>query len=201
MLSTYAYFDQDFGFMNEKQLIIAETTVAAKTAGWPVSLSYGHSLLCFEELTKIAMERCSSARCAVQTMGDLAVKYGYYAIGSGDPASPNYGGAAESAGVGDKDEAWIFHIMTGPNNASAVWAAQRVPDETVAVMPNAMVIRQMNLNDTDNFLASDNVHSFAIEQGWWNPEEGPFDFTAAYAQDTSCSVRLLLLVLCTNDWR
>jgi len=177
--------------MNQKQLMIAESTIGAKTAGWPISLSYGYNMMCMEELTKIAMERCSTARCAVQTMGDLAVEYGYYALGSGDPAAPGYAGAAEAVAVGDPKEAWIFHVMTGPNNASAVWAAQRVPDGHVSVMANAMIIRHMDLDDPDNFLASDNVHSFAIEQGWWEPEKGAFDFTAAYALDAACN---------NNDW-
>ena len=175
--------------MNQAQVVIAESTIAAKTAGWPIDLPYGYNMMSMEELTKIAMERCDTARCAVQTMGSLAVKYGYYAIGTGDPAKPVYAGAAEAVAVGDKTEAWMMHIITGPNNASAVWAAARVPDDQVAVMPNAMIIREMDLDDADNFLASDNVHSFAIEQGWWDPEAGPFDFTAAYAYDTSCSVR------------
>ena len=39
----------------------------------------------------------------------------------------------------------------------------------------------MNLTDKTNFLASDNVESFAQEMKWWDPAQGPFDFTAAYA--------------------
>mmetsp|Transcript_30199 Transcript_30199/g.85306 ORF Transcript_30199/g.85306 Transcript_30199/m.85306 type:complete len:618 (+) Transcript_30199:584-2437(+) len=185
---TLSYLDQDFGLINEAQLTIAESTIAAKTVGWAVSESYGYNMMCMEELTKIAMERCTTARCAVQTMGDLAVEYGYFSLASGTPDKPGYGGSAEAAAVGDgQGEVWMFHVMTGPNNASAVWAAQRVPDGHVSVMANAMIIRHMDLDDPDNFLASDNVHSFAIDQGWWDPEEGPFDFTATYAMDTSCS--------------
>eukprot|EP00191_Tetraselmis_sp_GSL018_P004446 CAMPEP_0177621152 /NCGR_PEP_ID=MMETSP0419_2-20121207/27403_1 /TAXON_ID=582737 /ORGANISM="Tetraselmis sp., Strain GSL018" /LENGTH=739 /DNA_ID=CAMNT_0019120991 /DNA_START=548 /DNA_END=2765 /DNA_ORIENTATION=- len=189
---TYAYLDQDFGIINQKQLVLAETTLSARTVGWPLGTGYGYNMMCMEELTKIAMERCDSARCAVKTMGDLAVRYGYFSLASGTPDKPSYGSSAEAAAVGDRyGEVWLFHVLTGPGNASAVWAAQRVPDSHVSVMANAMVIRQMDLGDPDNFLASDNVHSFAIEQGWWDPAEGPFDFTAAYAQDTTCV---------NNDW-
>ena len=81
----------------------------------------------------------------------------------------------------DGRQVWIFHVMAGPNNASAVWAAQRVPDDEVAVIANGLMIREMDLEDTDNFMASPNVLTAAIEAGFWDPEGGKtFDFTAAY---------------------
>ncbi|KAF1335329.1 hypothetical protein FI667_g1129, partial [Globisporangium splendens] len=181
VLHTYAYFDLDYGMMNEVQLSIAESTCGARTVGWAKDVSYGYNLFGIAELSKIALERCDSARCAIQTMGDLAVEYGFFSEDSGDPAAPGYIDSAEALGIADKyGEAWIFHVLTGKNNASAVWAAQRVADDHVAAVANAFVIREMDLNDTDNFMASPNVHSFAQEMGWWHPEDGPFDFTAAY---------------------
>uniref|UniRef100_K3W6W8 Peptidase n=1 Tax=Globisporangium ultimum (strain ATCC 200006 / CBS 805.95 / DAOM BR144) TaxID=431595 RepID=K3W6W8_GLOUD len=178
---TYAYFDLDYGMMNEVQLSIAESTCGARTVGWAKDVSYGYNLFGIAELSKIALERCDSARCAVQTMGDLAVEYGFFSEDSGDPAAPGYVDSAEALGIADKyGEAWIFHVLTGKNNASAVWAAQRVPDDHVSAVANAFVIREMDLNDTDNFMASPNVHAFAQEMGWWRPEDGVFDFTAAY---------------------
>ena len=38
----------------------------------------GKAVMHMETLTEIALERCDTARCAVQTMGDLAVQYGFY---------------------------------------------------------------------------------------------------------------------------
>ncbi|ETW10400.1 hypothetical protein, variant 1 [Aphanomyces invadans] len=178
---TYAYFDQDYGMMNEVQLSIAESTCAAKTVGWPSDVPYGYNLFGIAELTKLALERCDSARCAITTMGDAAVKYGFFSEDSGSPHEPGYSDTAEALAISDKyGETWIFHVMTGPMNASAVWAAQRVPPGHVAAVANGFIIRQLNLTDSANYMASSNVESFALSMGWWDPSAGPFDFTAAY---------------------
>lgn len=181
---TYAYFDQDYGMMNEVQLSIAESTCPAKTVGWASDVPYGFNMFGIAELSKIALERCDNARCAVKTMGDLSVKYGFYSEDSGNPNMPGYGDSAESLVISDKyGEAWVFHVLTGPKNASAVWGAQRLPDDHVTVIANAFIIREMDLKDSDNFMGSDNMLTFAQEMGWWNPSKGPFDFAAAYTFD------------------
>ncbi|KAH7479049.1 hypothetical protein PRIC1_009395 [Phytophthora ramorum] len=193
---TYGYFDQDYGFMNEVQLSIGESTCGARTAGWPTDAGpHGYNVFGIGELTKVALERCDSARCAVQTMGDLAVKYGFFSEDSGDPANPGYVSSAEALGITDRyGEVWVFHVLTGPHNASAAWAAQRVLDTNVVVVANGFVIREMDLDDPDRFLASENVLSFAEEMGWWEPKQGkPFDFTAAYASPTPDPVRALYM--------
>ncbi|OQR93418.1 peptidase [Achlya hypogyna] len=190
---TYAYFDLDYALINEVQLSMGESTCAAKTVGWVRGTPGGHNLFSINELTKIALERCDSARCAVQTMGDLAVEHGFYNDFNGNLTHPSFMSSGESIAVGDKyGEAWIFHVLTGPGNASAVWAAQRVPDDHVSAIANGFVIRQMDLSDPTRFLASANVQSFAKEMGWWR--HGPFDFTAAYAYEEPSSPLLPLYV-------
>ena len=60
---TYGYFDQDYGMMNDVQLAIGESTCGAKTAGWPLDAGYyGRNLFSIAELSRIALERCDSAR-------------------------------------------------------------------------------------------------------------------------------------------
>ena len=64
-------------------------------------------------------------------MGSLAEKYGFYAADwSGGDASKGEGG--EALTVVDKKEAWIFHILADDTGSSAIWAAQRVPDDHVS---------------------------------------------------------------------
>ncbi|KAF1784081.1 Winged helix-turn-helix DNA-binding domain [Phytophthora cactorum] len=166
---TYGYFDQDYGFMNEVQLSMERVQAEPGQQAGPRTLAPRIQHVRHWRAHKVALERCDSARCAIQVMGDLAVKYGFYSEDSGDPAKPDYVSAAETLGIADRyGEVWIFHVLTGPQNASAVWAAQRVLDTHVVVVANGFVIREMDLDDSERFMASGNVLSFAEEMGWWN---------------------------------
>ena len=89
------------------------------------------------------MERCKTARCAVQLMGDLAVEYGFYgAVWKGDPFTVE-GEAGEAMTVTDKTESWMFHIIGDDTGKSAVWLAQRVPEGHVTVVANGFVIKEV----------------------------------------------------------
>merc|ERR1712048_1284660 len=118
--------------------------------------------------------------------GEIAVAEGFYSADSGAPSAPAYSGSSECLLVSDATlgELWIFNIMTGKNNASAIWAAQRVPSNHVVAIGNSFTIRKMNLSDTENFLYSPGVSKLAEEKGWWSPEEEVsediFDFFGAY---------------------
>jgi dipeptidase len=182
---TFAYWDLDYGVQNEHGLSIGESTCTANTVGWSSDVPYGYNKLGIEEMSKIAMERCATARCAVQLMGDLAVEHGFYSADSGNPAHPEYSGTSECLALADSaGELWNFHVLTGRNNASAIWAAQRMPKDHVVAVGNAFTIRALDLNDKDNFLYSADVTKLAEEMGWWSWDEavapGIFDFFSAY---------------------
>ena len=59
--------------------------------------------------------------------------------------------------VGDANEAWVMHVMPDPTSLSAIWVAQRVPDDHVTVVMNMFTIRDVNLSDTRNFMGSKNM--------------------------------------------
>ena len=159
---TFAYLNTAYPCLNEKQVAMGETTFSG-----PDTLRNGNSMFLIEELQRIALQRCDNARDAVRMMGELAEKYGYADGG-------------ECITVIDKKEAWFFEILgCGRDKVGAVWAAQRVPDDEVAVSANIPRIGKIDRKDKDYFMASDNVEAVAREYGLWDGE-GDFVFWKAY---------------------
>jgi len=122
-----------------------------------------------------------TARCAVETMGAIAVEQGFYSADGGEPAAPAYSGSSECLAIADPEpgEVWIFNVLTGKGNASAIWAAQRIPSDHVAPIGNSFTIRKMKLDDPENFRYSPGITSLAEEMGWWSPK-----------QEASCCLQL-----------
>jgi dipeptidase len=109
---------------------------------------------------------------------DLAIQYGFYGAGSPtDSAENQENEAGEALTISDTEETWMFHIMPDDTATSAIWVAQRVPDDHITAVANQWVITNINLNDTDNFMASANIYDAAIRNNLWNPSSGkPFNF-------------------------
>jgi dipeptidase len=162
---TYAYINSAYPVMNEHQLAIGETTFGGKN-----ELKSDEGMLDCPELYRLALERATTAREAIRVIDELTKQYGYN----------DYG---ECFTFADTKETWHFEILgPGKGKKGAVWAAVRIPDDHVGVSANASRIRQINLKDPDNYMASSNVFSLAQEKGWWKPESGqPFEFCYAYA--------------------
>ena len=171
---TYGYLHGMFGYMNDNQVALGESTIGNRK-----QMENNTSAPKFDitMLTMIAMERAKTAREAIQLMGDLAVKHGYGNTDSGEMLS-----------VSDPNEVWIFEVMpVGPlwtpesGQPGAVWCAQRVPDDHVSVCPNESRIGEIDLKNKDYFMASPNVVSFAVEQKFYDPKSGkPFNWKRAY---------------------
>lgn len=159
---TYGYLNTGYPSLNEKQVGIGETTFTG-----PDTLINRNAPLLIEELCRLALERCATAREAVILMGELAEKYGY-------------GDGGECLTVADPKEAWFFEITgIGKHRTGAAWVAQRVPDDAIAVSANIPRIGKINRKDKANFLASGNVESIARENGLWDGE-GEFIYWKAY---------------------
>ena len=172
---TYGYHHAVFGYMNDQQLAIAESTIGnVRKLSNPTPTPATNITM----LTLLAMERCRTAREAIKLMGSLAEQYGY-----------GYHDGGEMLAVSDPKEIWVFEIMpVGPlwtpksGKPGAVWAAQRVPDDHVAVCTNESTIGEMDLGKPDFFMASPHAESLAVEMGLYDPKGGkPFSWKRAYA--------------------
>jgi len=160
---TYRYLDTAYPCMNEKQLAMGETTIGGRD-----TLQNKKGLFLIEELQRIALERCTTAREAIALMGSLAEKYGY-------------GDSGECLTVADPSEVWIFEIFgAGPKKVGAVWAAQRIPDDEIAVSANISRIDRIDLSDRDHFMASSNVFDLARQLKLWDGKKD-FSFWRVYS--------------------
>ena len=181
---TWSYLEGSYPIANEWGLAMGESTCTAAFVAYPAPL--GDALWDVTQLMRVALERCKTARCAISLMGQLAEQGGYY--GSSDP--PSSGAALfEESGealtlIDSTGEAWVFHILPDDTGRSAIWAAQRLADDSFTVVANKFTIRRIDLSQPDRFLASSNVVEVAERAGLWpsNSSE-PFDFSAAYAPD------------------
>ena len=184
---TYAYFEQTYGALNENQVGIGESTCSAiswsKHGGAVTNrcaendpAPAGCSLFSVDQLSQVCMERSKTARQCVETMGALAEKRGFY-------GADGFEGSGESLMVIDKHEGWIFHVLSDPTGASAIWGAQRVADNHVGVVANAFTIRAMNLSDTAQFLGSAGMPAAAKLAGLGHvcPSASSCDFTRAFS--------------------
>ena len=65
-------------------------------------------------------------------------------------------------------------MLTGRRNASAIWAAQRLPTDHVAAVGNSFTIRNLDLKDSENSLYSEGVTETWIWLDrvlfWWPKE-------------------------------
>ncbi len=160
---TYRYLDTAYPCLNEKQLAIGETTISGRD-----TLRNKQGMFMIEELERIALERCSTAREAIRLMGELVKQYGY-------------GDSGECLTIADKNEVWIFEIYgEGPKKIGGVWAAVRIPDDEIAVSANISRIDKLDLNDTDRYMASANVFDVAKKLKLWDGKE-EFSFWRAYS--------------------
>ncbi len=114
-------------------------------------------------------QRAKTAKEAVMIASDLLKTYGYF-----------HGG--RSYQIADANEAWIMQIVKGNH-----FVAKRVADDEIVVMSNAYTIRGVDLKDSKNVIASPDLITYAIENGWYKPAKAgdysDFDFAKAYQAD------------------
>ena len=162
---TYAYLNSAYPCFNEKQLAIGESTF-----GGPDTLRNPDAMFLVEELERIVLQRCTTARESIALIGKLVAKYGYADGG-------------ECLTIADRREVWQLEIIgCGNDQIGAAWVAQRVPDDHIAVSCNIPRIGRLQRGNNDWFLCSDNVEEVALRYGLWDGE-GEFSFWKAFRPD------------------
>jgi dipeptidase len=161
---TFRFLNTAYPALNEAGLAIGETTIGGRR-----ELVNNEGMFMIEELERIALERCKTAREAIKLIGELVKQYGYGDVG-------------ECITIADGKEVWHFEIMgAGPLEKGAVWAAVRIPDDHVGISANIPRIPEIDLKNPDRYMASENVFQVAQDMGWWDPKSGkPFKFWEAY---------------------
>ncbi len=134
-------------------------------------------------LRRLVAERAKTAREGVQVLAKLVEEFGYF--------------SSRSYQIVDKDEAWVVQVPKGYNVV-----AKRVPDDHVYYIPNWYTIEEVDFNDPDNYYASPNLVTHAIEQGWYTPAvEGDwsdFNFAKTYQEGDKRKYNILRA---RNAWR
>lgn len=169
------------GNMNENQVAIGETTYGGRS-----ELHHQpDAIVDYGSLIYIALQRSTSARDAIRIMTELVAEYGYYSEG-------------ESFSISDKDEAWILEIIgKGEYEPGAVWVARRIPDGYVSGHANQARITTFPLangktsisskhidkifNPEIECVYSEDVISFAKENGFYEGPDKEFSFSDVYA--------------------
>jgi len=153
------------GNSNEKQLVIAETTYGGREELWAqdgATMDYG-------SLIYITLERCSTAREAINMIYELSNQYGYCSEG-------------ESFSIADKNEVWVMDLIGKGNfGKGMVFVARRVPDGYICSHANQARITTFPKDDPQNCIYSKDVIDFARARGYFKGEDKDFSFADAYA--------------------
>lgn len=190
---TYAYFHTGYSLINEHQVAIAESTCSQRRElDVPYIEGVTEQIMTVEQAQVFALQRSRTAREALGVITSLVEQYGFL---------PSTGGA-EALSIADPAEVWVLEIFSvgtdwrrGSKTPGAIWAARRVPDGHVTVIPNYVRIREIDLADPGT-KASPNYRQVAVDRGWYDPASGrPFIWQEAYAPPiTEGSLNRLWLV-------
>ena len=120
----------------------------------------------------VILSRASSAREAIELVADIIDEHG--------------SGEGNIIMTADKDEAWYMEIYT-----RHTYAAIKLPDDKAAVIPNAFMLGELDL-DSEDVIASDNIVSLAEKNGFLKKTNGKINLRKTYAEEEkeSNSIRI-----------
>lgn len=126
----------------------------------------------YSDLSRIAMERASTAEEAVNILGDLIDEHGY----------TTYGGNSHL--FADENEGWVFLELAG---GEGLWAAERLGSDEIRVSYPGYIQEfptEAVDGEHEDFRGSDNLVEFAESQGWYDSaEDDNFNIQDVYLQE------------------
>lgn len=103
--------------------------------------------ICEISLNSVILMQATSARDGVEKLAAIIDEYG--------------AGEYNSLTISDANEVWDFEILSGHQ-----YAAYRMPADKVSVNPNRLIMREINVADTENVIASENLIKLAQDNGF-----------------------------------
>lgn len=109
-----------------------------------------------EAMVTVVLPYVTTAREGVARLGKLLEEHG----------------TTESNGIlfADETEAWYMETAAGHQ-----WVAQRIPDDSYAVVANQLAIQTIDFDDPDNFMFTANLEAF-VREHQLNPDADGFNF-------------------------
>lgn len=112
----------------------------------------------YSDLARLVLERATTAREGVELIGELIAEHGY----------STYGGNTHL--IADPNEGWVVWEFSG---GQGLWAAERLGSDEVRVLyPGYIEDFPADFEESEDFMGSPNLISFAEEQGWYDPDGG-----------------------------
>ena len=186
--ATNQYVHGMYSFMNDKGLAMGESTCV-----YDRNTDHGKAIKAWMSATEgiwdcymlqdAALETCSTAREAVEFMGDKIETDGW-------------NGYAECINITDGNETWILEAYGG-----TAWVAMRVPDDSVFVAANRARINYLIENDPDNCLYNPELKNIALQYGLWDGkgEFKPNDvFCGNKEENMGCTLREWRAIILLN---
>ncbi len=133
--------------MNEKGVSVSATVSTSYNANAKAADPLVDTGICEISLTSVILMSADSARDGVEKLAAIIDTYG--------------SGECNSFTISDANEVWDFETLSGHQ-----YVAMKMPDDKVSVNPNMVVMNEIDVSDTENVVASANLISLPLENGF-----------------------------------
>ncbi len=152
---------------NEKGVSISATVSTSYNADAEAADPLVDTGICEISLPSVLLGGAANAKEAVELLADIIDTHG--------------SGECNSLMISDSTETWYFEIVSGHQ-----YAAVKLPADKVSVQPNIMLLGVIDVNDTENVVASANLVKLAQDNGFLETDDnGNIDVAKTYAAEDS----------------